>query len=204
MMAENMMIKSVTGRGIPLPGNDIDTDRIIPARFMKCVSFDGLGAYAFYDARYDSDGNRKAHPFNNSRFEGGEILLVNKNFGCGSSREHAPQALVRYGIRAIIGESFAEIFAGNCTMLGVPTVTVPTENMAKLMDLVEDMPQTELTIDLERCIVEWGTQSIACALPESSREALIRGTWDSTAQLLANKSVIEKTMQELPYIEFSP
>ena len=138
---------------------------------MKCITFDGLGEYAFYDARYDGDGNRKAHPFNNSRFEGGEILLVNKNFGCGSSREHAPQALVRYGIRAIIGESFAEIFADNCTSLGVPTVTVPTEDMVRLMKLVEDVPQTELTIDLGRGTVEWSTQRIGCAMPESSRSS---------------------------------
>jgi 3-isopropylmalate/(R)-2-methylmalate dehydratase small subunit len=204
MMAENMMITRVTGRGIPLPGNDIDTDRIIPAHFMKCITFDGLGAYAFYDARYDGDGNRTAHPFNSSRFEEGAILFVNKNFGCGSLCEHAPQALVRPGIRAIIGESFAEIFADNCTALGVPTVTVLPEHMVRLMHLVDEVPHTAFTIDLERGTVEWGTQRIACALPESSREALIHGVWDSTAQLLANTDIIEKTLQALPYLAFSP
>src|SRR5690606_14986619 len=115
-------IVKVQGRGVYVPGDDIDTDRIIPARFMKCVTFDGLGAYAFYDARFDEQGNSKGHPLDDPRFRGATILLSNSNFGCGSSREHAPQALSKFGIRAIIAESFAEIFFGNATTLGMPCV----------------------------------------------------------------------------------
>ena len=144
MTNNDLQRRQITGTGIPVPGNDIDTDRIIPARFMKCVTFDGLEQYAFYDERFSGD-TPKAHPFNDDRFLGGSILIVNKNFGCGSSREHAPQALVRFGMRAIIGESFAEIFAGNCTALGVPAVTASQDHITQLMQAVESDPKIRIT-----------------------------------------------------------
>ena len=203
MTQENLQRKQVTGTGIPVPGNDIDTDRIIPARFMKCVTFDGLEQYAFYDVRFDEDGRPKDHPFNDPRFQGGSILIVNKNFGCGSSREHAPQALVRFGMRAIIGESFAEIFAGNCTALGVPAVTTTLENIKALTQAVESDPQAEIVLDLESRTVTCGSIQAAIEIPDSSRQALVEGSWDTTAQLLANTPDIEKTATAIPYLSWS-
>ncbi len=136
-MTTELKRNQVTGTGIPVSGNDIDTDRIIPARFMKCVTFEGLEQYVFYDVRFDAEGQPKAHPYNEARYQGGSVLIVNKNFGCGSSREHAPQALMRFGMRVVIGESFAEIFAGNCTALGIPAVTASAEDITALMETVD-------------------------------------------------------------------
>jgi 3-isopropylmalate/(R)-2-methylmalate dehydratase small subunit len=192
----------MTGTGIPVPGNDIDTDRIIPARFMKCVTFDGLGEFAFYDVRFTEDGGKKDHSFNDSRFDGGTILLVNKNFGCGSSREHAPQALRRYGIGGIIGESFAEIFRGNCTAMGIPAVTVSEGNMGKLMALVNDKPSTPLTIDLEKKIIEADGKEFPLDIPDSFRNALTGGQWDSTDILLKNGELTDRKAEELFYLHF--
>ena len=141
-------IDEVHGHAIVVPGNDIDTDQIIPARFMKVVTFDGLGKYAFHDVRYDEKGNERAHPFNDHRYHGASILVVNRNFGCGSSREHAPQALMRAGIQAIVGESFAEIFAGNCTAMGIPAVALSSEEISFLMDEIKRDPQMELALSL--------------------------------------------------------
>src|SRR5215218_9764239 len=143
-------ITSVTGRGVYVPGNDIDTDRIIPARFMKCVTFDGLGEYAFYDVRKNADGTDKPHPLNDPRFKGASILLSGTNFGCGSSREHAPQALYRFGFRAVIAESFAEIFFGNCTTLGIPCAVAAAADMKRLREAVEKDPQITVTVDVEK------------------------------------------------------
>ena len=142
-------ITSVTGHGVYVPGSDIDTDRIIPARFMKCVTFDGLGEYLFYDVRYHEDGSKKDHPLDDPRFSGASILLSGSNFGCGSSREHAPQALNRFGIRAMIAESYAEIFFGNCTTLGMPCVTASTEDIQTLAAAIEAAPSLNITIDVE-------------------------------------------------------
>lgn len=194
--------KEVTGTGIPVPGNDIDTDRIIPARFMKCVTFDGLEEYAFYDERFAGD-KPKAHPFNDDRFQGGSILIVNKNFGCGSSREHAPQALVRFGMRAIIGESFAEIFAGNCTALGVPAVTASQDHITQLMQAVEREPRTTITVNIAAKTVTLGSKQMPVDLPESFRQALVEGSWDTTAQLLANREAIDKTAAGIAYLNWS-
>ena len=202
MTQETLQRKQITGTAIPVPGNDIDTDRIIPARFMKCVSFDGLERYAFYDVRFDEDGKAKDHPFNESRYQGGSVLLVNKNFGCGSSREHAPQALVRFGMQAIVGESFAEIFAGNCTALGVPAVTTTQDNIAALTTQVEADPSLALTVDLENKTVTCGNLTLDVAIPESSRQALVEGSWDTTAQLLANQTDIDKTSAAIPYLKW--
>ncbi len=190
----------VEGRAIPIRGNDIDTDRIIPARFMKVVTFDGLGEYAFYDQRYDAEGNPKPHPFNDPRFQGAGILLVNANFGCGSSREHAPQALARWGIQAVIGESFAEIFAGNCTAMGVPAVAIPHEEIEALINRVEEFPETQITIDVREGTIVAEDLSFQFELSPASRSALIAGTWDSTSTLLSNLDKIRDTAANLPYM----
>ncbi len=202
MSANEMQRKQLAGTGIPVPGNDIDTDRIIPARFMKCITFDGLEQYAFYDVRFDAEGNLKAHPFNDEAYAGGSILIVNKNFGCGSSREHAPQALVRFGMRGIIGESFAEIFAGNCTALGVPAVTAAQADIEWLQQAVTANPAAMIQIDLENKVVHCEGREVAITMPESSRKTLVEGTWDTTAQLLGNLKPIQETAEKLPYLHF--
>jgi 3-isopropylmalate/(R)-2-methylmalate dehydratase small subunit len=200
---EAMKRTVIEGRAIPLRGNDIDTDRIIPARYLKRVTFEQLGAYAFYDERFDASGGKKAHPFNDPHYAGGEILVVNKNFGCGSSREHAPQSLMRMGIRAIVGESFAEIFAGNCTALGIPTVRASEADIEKLMAAVEADP-SHLVVDLvaKKVLVGSGTDRLSFAIDqsESSRSSLTSGTWDTTAALLANREKIEAVRNRLAYI----
>lgn len=198
--AQEPKIKTIAGRGLPLPGNDIDTDRIIPARFMKCVTFDDLGQVAFYDARFSPDGKKKAHPFNEQRYKGAAILIVNRNFGCGSSREHAPQSLMRFGIQAIAGESFAEIFFGNCTAMGLPVVTAEKMDIENLMAFVKDDPECEIKIDLESKELSYGDFTIPIHQPEQSRIALIHGTWDSTAELLSSADRIKKTASKIPYL----
>lgn len=198
-------IRQLAGTGIPVRGNDIDTDRVIPARFMKCVTFEGLGQYAFYDVRFDAEGNATDHPFNDDRFKGGSILVVNKNFGCGSSREHAPQALQKFGVRAVIGESFAEIFAANCNVMGIQAVTAAADAIESLMSAVESSPQTEIALDLESDSVTAGDLSIAISMPPAQRSALLAGTWDSTSVLLANHEAIDATAARVPYLNnFAP
>src|SRR5688572_32911657 len=151
-------ITSVTGRGVYVPGNDIDTDRIIPARFMKCVTFDGLGEFLFYDVRKNADGTDKPHPLNDPRFKGATVLLSGANFGCGSSREHAPQAIQKYGFKAVIAESYAEIFFGNSTTLGLPCATASRDDIAKIAAAIEANPQTELVLDVARQEIRFGNQ----------------------------------------------
>lgn len=194
-------IKAVSGRAIPLPGNDIDTDRIIPARFLRCVTFDALGEQLFWDERFDQQEKPLDHPLNDPRFKGGSVLLVNGNFGCGSSREHAPQAIKRFGINAIIGESFAEIFAGNCTNLGIPVFTAAPETVEQLMQLVESEPETVLSLDLEQACVTIGEKIHPLTISDSSRTALLQGTWDSLKELLQNSEKIEEVYTQLPYIK---
>jgi 3-isopropylmalate/(R)-2-methylmalate dehydratase small subunit len=200
MMSNLVKITTIAGTAIPIRGNDIDTDRIIPARYLKEVSFARMGDYPFFDERFDSAGKPKLHPFNDAKYRGASILLVNKNFGCGSSREHAPQALNRFGIRAIVGESFAAIFAGNCTMIGVPTVTVSQASAELLMKVVEQNPITPFTVSIETKTITFGERRIAIDLPETCRSALTSGSWDSTALLRANLDQAKKTASELPYI----
>jgi 3-isopropylmalate/(R)-2-methylmalate dehydratase small subunit len=190
----------ISGRGIPLAGGEIDTDRIIPARYLKVITFEDIGRYAFYDERFDGEGREKPHPLNDPRFQGGSILLVNNNFGCGSSREHAPQALMGYGIRAFVGESFAEIFAGNCTALGLPAVRVSRDVIGTLMRRVEADPQAELEIDLEKKTVRLGGEEHECDLPESSRQAFLLGTWDTMETLLRRRDKIEAVARAMPYL----
>ena len=190
-----------TGRAIPMPGNDIDTDRIIPARYLKNVTFDGLGEAAFIDERAAERKAGRTHPFDDARYAGGSILVVGRNFGCGSSREHAPQALQRFGIRALVGESFAEIFSGNCTVLGIPVVRAAAADVERLQALVAEQPATEVTVDLEARQVAAGALNCAADLPEGARLALVRGTWDSTTLLLANRDRIAATAGLLPYLD---
>ena len=194
------VISRIRGTGIPLAGNDIDTDRIIPARFMKCVTFDGLGEKAFFDERFDQKGNRREHPFNEDRYGKGQILVVGKNFGCGSSREHAPQSLRDFGINALIGESFAEIFAGNCTVMGMPAVCIEPADRKGIADRIDADPEIELEMDLDGQVVRMGGNEIPFTMPESSRQLLITGTWDTTSVLLAGRLEIEKTANRIPYL----
>lgn len=193
-------IKRVEGTGIVVRGNDIDTDQIIPARYMKVVTFDGLGEYAFYDVRYDEAGNKQPHPFNDPRYEGSSVLIVNSNFGCGSSREHAPQALMRSGIEVVIGESYAEIFAGNCTAMGVPAVQLSHEEVEEIMSMVENEPSTRIAVDLPKGTVDVGGKEYAFDIPPAYLNALTAGTWDSTSVLLSSLSDIEETMHSIPYL----
>lgn len=193
-------IKKIKGRAMVIRGNDIDTDQIIPARFMKVVTFDGLGEYAFYDLRYDEEGRQKPHPFNEERFRGASVLIVNRNFGCGSSREHAPQALMRAGIRAVIGESFAEIFGGNCTAMGVPTIVLGSADTSTLMGMIEKDPALPLEIDLPGSTVTGGGKTFSFEMHPAYRSALIAGNWDSTSVLLSNVENIEATARRIPYL----
>lgn len=193
-------ITKVSGRAVPIPGDDIDTDRIIPARFMKCVTFDGLGEFAFYDVRYNEDGSLKEHPLNDPRFTGASIMVVGSNFGCGSSREHAPQALHKFGIRGLIGESFAEIFFGNATTLGIPCVTVSTEIREQIQQMIEDQPQLEVVIDVDKKTVSVGDKVFPCDIVSSAREALLSGEWDPIALMLQKPEEIEAVAKRLGYI----
>ena len=195
-----MRIDILSGTAVAVRGNEIDTDRIIPARYMKVVTFDGLGQYAFQDERFDAEGNRRTHPFNDEKYTSASVLLVNKNFGCGSSREHAPQALHRWGIKAIIGESFAEIFAGNCTSMGIPAVTTDSEEIEALMKAAEEDSSLRFEINLDSMKVSAEGISVDLNMPAASRAALLGGTWDSTASLLEGADLIEKKLGDLPYI----
>jgi len=193
-------IQRISGRGIAVRGNDIDTDRIIPARFMKCVTFDGIGAFAFNDERFDEKGGKKNHPFDDSRWAKNPVLIVNSNFGCGSSREHAPQALRDYGIRAIIGESFAEIFAGNCSSLGIPALQLAAVEITALQTLIESNPDTVVSIDLEKKTVVAGGLNWESSMPEPQRRALLDGSWDSMSVLAAAAEEIAMVASKLPYM----
>ena len=194
-------ITEVSGCGVYVPGSDIDTDRIIPARFMKCVTFDGLGEYLFYDVRYNEDGSKKDHPLDDPRFSGASILLSGENFGCGSSREHAPQALYRFGIRAVIAESFAEIFFGNCTTLGMPCMTATAEDIQTLSAAIEANPTLEISLDIENSRVSWGTDAnlIAVTIPNTARDALVSGCWDPIAELLEGGDAVAATAETAGY-----
>ena len=193
-------IATVTGRGVVVPGDDIDTDRIIPARFMKCVTFDDLGQYMFYDVRFGEDGSEKPHPLNDPRFAGASILLSGENFGCGSSREHAPQAMYRYGIRAVIAESFAEIFFGNSTTLGMPCAEATAEQLAEMAATIDADPNTEVTLDVALGTVTVGDKAFEVTIRESAQDALLAGRWDPIAELLEADDAITQTAARLPYL----
>lgn len=192
-------VKSVAGRGIPLKGDDIDTDRIIPARFLRCVTFEGLGEQVFADDRTQLEGQ---HAFDQPQYQGAEILVVNRNFGCGSSREHAPQALARWGIKAVIGESFAEIFLGNCLAMGVPCVTVDTKVAKTLQDTIAAHPQLPLELDLAALTVKLGDFTAPVAIAVGPQRMFLTGTWDACGQLVAQASDIQATAAKLPYVNW--
>lgn len=195
-------VKQVTGTGVFIPGADIDTDRIIPARFMKCVTFDGLGEFAFYDVRFDSEtGEKTNHPLNDERFKAASILIAGVNFGCGSSREHAPQSLRKYGFNAVIAESFAEIFYGNSTTLAMPCVMATAADIAALRAAVEAKPDTQITIDLEKMTVRTCCDlEFPVKMPDSAREALVSGRWDPIQELIDNDAAINDRAKALHYV----
>ncbi len=193
-------ISQIAGIGVYVPGDDVDTDRIIPARYMKCVTFDGLGEYAFYDERFDAQGGKKPHPLNDPRYDGASILLGGRNFGCGSSREHAPQALYRHGFRAVIAESFAEIFFGNSITLGMPCLVMDGRDIRALAALIEEAPQTEINLDIAGSQVSIADVSFPAVLPDHAREALVNGRWDAIADLLEGLDAVRVTADKLPYM----
>jgi 3-isopropylmalate/(R)-2-methylmalate dehydratase small subunit len=195
-------VPSVTGRAVFIPGADIDTDRIIPARFMKCVTFDGLGEFAFYDVRFDSEtGEKTSHPLNDPRFSEASILVAGVNFGCGSSREHAPQSLRKYGFNGIIAQSFAEIFYGNSTTLAMPCVMASAEDIVALQNAIEADPTVEVTIDVTDLKVRTSSGlDIPVKMPDSAREALLSGRWDPIQELLDNETAIAAKAVELHYV----
>ncbi len=192
-------IKQVSGTGAYVAGDDIDTDQIIPARFLLCVTFDALGGQLFYDARFGRDGTPKQHALNDPRFNGAQVLLSGSNFGCGSSREHAPQSIHKAGFRAVIAESFAEIFFGNSTTLGIPCVSLKRQEIAEIAAALEADPNTEITVDLEKLEVRVGEKHYPCSLKQSAGAARVRGEWDPIAQLLEGQAAAEKVGHQLPY-----
>ena len=190
-------IQRVEGRALVVAGEDIDTDRIIPARFLKCVSFDALGEQAFADDRKELEG---AHPFDQPQFQGASILVVNGNFGCGSSREHAPQALMRWGIRAVVGVSFAEIFFGNCLALGIPCTTAAPDQVLSIQAAIQADPSRAWTLDLEVMKFSAEGESWTVSLADGPGEMLRSGRWDATSQLLANGPQVDALMEYMPYL----
>jgi 3-isopropylmalate/(R)-2-methylmalate dehydratase small subunit len=188
--------RQVTGRGLPLPGNDIDTDRIIPARFLKEVTFESMGEHVFEDARKQNP----EHPFNSPVYQGASVLVVGQNFGCGSSREHAPQALLRWGIRAIVGGSYGEIFFGNCTANGVPCLVAEPDDVEWLLREVEKHPREALDVDVERQEVRFRGRTIRARIPDGARHQLVSGSWNAMGMLLDAGEAIERTARALPYV----
>ena len=193
-------INQVTGTAIYVPGDDIDTDRIIPARFMKCVTFDGLGEYLFHDVRFDADGNKKPHSLNDEKFSGASVMLSGKNFGCGSSREHAPQSLYRAGFRAIIAGNFAEIFFGNSINLGIPCVAMDSTHRSTLAQWIESNPSTEVTVDVSLLEVRAGQLTLPCDMRAGARDSLLNGAWDPLDELLSANKEVEQVAKDLAYI----
>ncbi|MGL5808043.1 MAG: 3-isopropylmalate dehydratase small subunit [Xenococcaceae cyanobacterium] len=192
-------VKQITGKGVPVLGADIDTDRIIPARFLRCVTFEGLGEHAFADDRAQEKGQ---HPFDLPQYQGAEILVVNANFGCGSSREHAPQAIAKWGIEAIVGESFAEIFLGNCVAIGTPCVTADPETVKQLQVLLTRNPQEQVSLDLETMQVRCGDFVAPVAMNEGAKQKFVSGTWDDCGQLVSQADRIKVIAAKLPYINW--
>lgn len=192
-------IASISGRAVPLRGDNIDTDRIIPARFLRSISFEGLENHVFADDRAQAPAS-KPHPLFDPRFAGASILVVNANFGCGSSREHAPQALRRRGCKALVGESFSEIFFGNSVALGMPCVTAARADVERIMRAVETDPATEVDVSIERQMVAFGEESAPLQIPAAARDAFLDGSWDATGLLLARYDEVERLATHIPYL----
>ena len=191
-------ITSITGRAVPVPGANMDTDRIIPARFLKCITFDELAGTMFYDERFAADGSSKGHPLDAPQHAGACIIIGGENFGCGSSREHAPQAIKRSGIRAIVAESFAEIFFGNAAGIGLPCVRATAEQLAAITDITVNAPQTEWRLDLESMTLSCPAGSFAVEMPAEPREAFLLGRWDAVVELMNAPEVVERLAATLP------
>jgi 3-isopropylmalate/(R)-2-methylmalate dehydratase small subunit len=190
----------IEGTAVPVPGQDIDTDRIIPARFLKAISFEGLEAHVFEDDRIQARQQGHPHPFDTDAYRGAALLLVNRNFGCGSSREHAPQALKRWGIQAVIGESFSEIFFGNSLAIGMPCVSIPKADADALIADVARDPTTRLRLDVVNQTLTAGGRVVPVALPKPAHEALVSGAWDATGMLLDDFAEVQAVSQRLPYV----
>jgi 3-isopropylmalate/(R)-2-methylmalate dehydratase small subunit len=199
IMNENSITK-LQGKAVYVPGDDVDTDRIIPARFMKCITFDGLGEYLFYDVRYNEDGSKKEHNLNDDRFSEATIIVSGNNFGCGSSREHAPQSIQKAGFNAVIAGSFAEIFFGNSTNLGVVCVIVGNDDRKQIAELINENPELVLSIDLEALKVHVGEYSFDCSIKEDARKSLLDGSFDSLNELLEGNSEVDSIVTKLEYM----
>jgi 3-isopropylmalate/(R)-2-methylmalate dehydratase small subunit len=193
-------ITQISGKGVYVPGADIDTDRIIPARYLKCITFDGLGAYMFQDVRFDASGKKTDHILNDPHYQDASIMLVDSNFGCGSSREHAPQAIHRAGFKAIIGESFAEIFYGNSTTLGMPCLEASKEQIAEMAAAVTADPNTVIDIDIAKATVTVNGKTHQLNLKATAKNALVSGMWDPIAELLESGNQIDRVVSQLPYL----
>jgi 3-isopropylmalate/(R)-2-methylmalate dehydratase small subunit len=196
-------IKRIAGRAIPLRGDNVDTDRIIPARFLKSITFEGLERHLFEDDRQQLEAEGARHPTADAQYSGARILLVNANFGCGSSREHAPQAIRRSGIQVVVGQSFSEIFFGNSVALGMPCVSADARAMETLMAAVENDPTVNITVDLESMTVAGPDCSFDLTLPPGSRESFLEGSWDATGLLLDRFEEVQATAARLPYLQWS-
>ncbi|WP_022851446.1 3-isopropylmalate dehydratase small subunit [Limisalsivibrio acetivorans] len=192
-------IKVIKGQAVPVPGDDIDTDRIIPARYLKCVTFDGLGEALFYDERYDGEGNPKGHTIDEDKYKGAKIILSGNNFGCGSSREHAPQSIKRAGFDVVVAESFAEIFYGNSTTLGIVCAKMPKDEIAELMQLVQEKPDTEFVVDVEKRTLTANGKEYNIEMREGARSAFLDATYDSLGMLLQGKDQVAELENSLPY-----
>lgn len=199
---EEKIIKNVKGRAVPKPANDQNTDDIVPARYLKEITFKNMGEYVYYDERFKDGELVKEHPFNDDKYKGANILIAGANYGCGSSREHAPQALHRYGIKAIIAESFAEIFAGNCTSLGIVGVTVSAKDISELVDFIQQNPSIELDIDLSGKKIKYNGKTIEFDISEGKRQSFLNGTWDAMAILQQNEKGIKEISAKLDYLSF--
>ena len=194
------IISTITARALPLRGNDIDTDRIIPARFLRCVTFDGLGEFAFEDDRKQLKAAGKIHAFDEARFQGSKVLAVNSNFGCGSSREHAPQAIAKWGITAIVGVSFSEIFFGNCVAMGLPILRLSVADSEAIQSLIEADPQVPVTVDIEKLTVTVAGKSFSAQMPDGVRKQFLTGAWDATGELVAGAADVKAIAAKLPYV----
>ena len=194
------IVSVLAGRAVPVRGNDIDTDRIIPARFLRCVTFDGLGVHAFEDDRAQLKAQGKIHPFDEARFQGAKILVVNGNFGCGSSREHAPQAIAKWGITAIVGVSYSEIFFGNCVAMGIPCLRVSSPDSEAIQTLVEADPTATVTVDLTAQQVKIAGKTFAATMADGPRTQFVTGAWDATGELVAGAPQVKANAGKLPYL----
>ena len=202
MSKKSSQIERVAGRAVAVGGDDIDTDRIIPARFLKTITFDGLEDHLFEDDRRELTGRGERHPIDDPAHTGAKLLFVRGNFGCGSSREHAPQAIARWGLGAVIGESFAEIFFGNALMIGLPCATASREDLDRLFAVSEANPEQEFVLDLTTSRVAGGTVNVPVHFPEAVRTALMTGDWDATSLLLDDYGQVEKVAAGLPYVSW--